>query len=289
MRMSVRRWLRIPMLDAALDGPCICSTSSSPAPFSEGHLHSCVAWVFQFQSWRHNDLRRTMRDMAMAAGFPVEEEPRCFPGFGHGDLLVHRHGDLSAMAVVTVTSSVQSAVVENAAVTPLFPAEKAEKRKRDQYGAACDQLRLQLVPMAVELDGALGCGTQSFLAHCRNQSRSGLLCGGGDLGISQLLKVLAAVFIGCAPPGKLPLSSASSHGRPSSKLGHGPHLATHSCARRRIMDNCLDSLSPPSLSPPPPPPNVSFSLSLRLSCSLHFSLSTRLSNMLLSFCIFLEK
>ena len=74
------------------------------------------------------------------------------------------------MADVTVTSSVQTAVVENAEVTPLFAAEKAEKRNRDQYGAACDQLWLQLVPMAVELDGgALGRGTQSFLAHCRNQ------------------------------------------------------------------------------------------------------------------------
>ena len=65
------------------------------------------------------------------------------------------------MADVTVTSSVQSAVVENVAVTPLFAAQKAEKGKRDLHGAACDQLRL---PMAVELDGAFGRGVQSFLA-----------------------------------------------------------------------------------------------------------------------------
>ena len=92
---------------------------------------------------------------------------------GWRDLLVHRYGDLPdlpALADVRVTSLVQSAVVDNAAMTTLFAAEKAEKRKRDQYEAACDQLRLQLVPMAVELDGALGRGTQSFLAHCRNHS-----------------------------------------------------------------------------------------------------------------------
>ena len=36
---------------------------------------------------------------------------------------------------------------------------------------------------------------------------------------SQLLQLLAAAFIGRASPGKLPLSSPSSHGRPSPKLG----------------------------------------------------------------------
>ena len=73
MRMFVRRWLCIPMLDAALDGPCICSTSSSPVLLSEDHLLSCRGLGVSI--WRHNDFRRTMRDMAMAAGFPVEEEP----------------------------------------------------------------------------------------------------------------------------------------------------------------------------------------------------------------------
>ena len=77
MRMSVRRWLRIPMLDAALDGPCICSTSSSPVPLSEDHLLSCRGlggatmtsagpceiWLWQQVSqWRRN------LDVSLASG-----------------------------------------------------------------------------------------------------------------------------------------------------------------------------------------------------------------------------
>ena len=77
-----------------------------------------------------------MRDMAMA-GFPVEEEPQCLPGFGQGggNLLLHRYGDPPAMADVTVTSSVQSAVVENAAMTPCL----LRKRRRKESGTSTEQ------------------------------------------------------------------------------------------------------------------------------------------------------
>ena len=88
----------------------------------------------------------------------------------------------------------------------------------------------------------------------------------GDLGIGQFLQLLAAAFVGCTSPGKLPLSSSSPHGRPSPKLGPGRHLATRSCARGRIIDDCSDPPPPPPsfpLSPPPP-------LSLSLSLSFHF-------------------
>ena len=50
---------------------CICSTSSSSVPLLEDHLLSCHGLGVAI--WHHNDLRQTMRDMAMAAGFPVEE------------------------------------------------------------------------------------------------------------------------------------------------------------------------------------------------------------------------
>ena len=85
--------LRVPMLDTALVGPCTCSTTSTPVPLSEDHLLTCRA--LGVATWRHNDLRRTMRGMAMAAGFSVEEEPWRLPGFGQGgsDLLVHQHSD----------------------------------------------------------------------------------------------------------------------------------------------------------------------------------------------------
>ena len=68
----------------------------------------------------------------------MEEEPRCLPGFGQGggDLLVHRYGDLPAMADVTVTSSVQPAVVERSAMTPCL----LRRRRRKESGASTEQL-----------------------------------------------------------------------------------------------------------------------------------------------------
>ena len=129
--------------------------------------------------------------------------------------------------------------------------------------------------MAVELDGALGRGAQSFLAHCRNQSLDFYVEGATWASASQTTGFSGS----CAWSGRLLLSSPSSHGRPSPKLGHGIHLDTGSCGRVRIVDDCPDSLFLSlSLSPPPPPP------SFRISRSLHFSGIPlyKLSNMILS-------
>ena len=105
--------------------------------------------------------------------------------------------------------------------------------------------------------------TSSKINFVLKKKKKKLLRCRGDLGIGQFLQLLAAAFVGCTSPGKLPLSSSSPHGRPSPKLGPGRHLATRSCARGRIIDDCSD----------PPPPRLFPSFS-PLSLSLSLSLST---------------
>ena len=89
MRMSLPRWLRLPLQNSIPTGPCVCSTTSHAPALSPHHLLTCRNEGMLGR--RHDDLRRTLRDMATTAGLIAEEEPRGLPGFGQGggDLLIH--------------------------------------------------------------------------------------------------------------------------------------------------------------------------------------------------------
>jgi len=122
---------------------------------------------------RHDALRRTLRDMAMSAGVAAEEEPRGLPGFGQGggDLLLHDYQQgRTAMADVTVVCELKSGVVERAATSQYHAADLADAAKRQRYLDACAQLDLAFMPMAVEVDGALGRGLQGFFTECRRRT-----------------------------------------------------------------------------------------------------------------------
>ena len=74
MRMNLRRWLRLPLQNSIPTGPCVCSTTSHAPALSSHHLLKCRNEGMLGR--RHDDLRRTLRDMATTAGLIAEEEPR---------------------------------------------------------------------------------------------------------------------------------------------------------------------------------------------------------------------
>ena len=120
---------------------------------------------------RHDNLRRTLRDMATTAGLIAEEEPRGLPGFGQGggDLLVHDiHPGQAIVADVCVVSEHVDALAETASCRAGHAAKLAENRKRQKYGPACQQLGLGFLPLAIESDGAFGKGLQDFIARCNS-------------------------------------------------------------------------------------------------------------------------
>ena len=117
----------------------------------------------------HDDLRRTLRDMATTAGLIAEEEPRGLPGFGQGDgdLLIHDfHPGQSIVADVCVVLEHVDALAETASSHAGHAAKVAERRKRQKYEPACDQLGLGSMPLAIENDGALGKELQAFIRRC---------------------------------------------------------------------------------------------------------------------------
>ena len=63
-------------------GHCVCSITSHAPALSSHHLLTCRNEGMLGR--RHDDLRRTLRDMATTAGPIAEEEPRGLPGFGQG-------------------------------------------------------------------------------------------------------------------------------------------------------------------------------------------------------------
>ena len=116
MRMSLRRWLRLPLQNSIPTGRCVCSTTSHAPALSSHHLLTCRNEGMLGR--RHDDLRRTLRDMATTAGLITEEEPRGLPGFGQGggDLLIHDlHPGQSIVADVCVVSEDVDALAETAA------------------------------------------------------------------------------------------------------------------------------------------------------------------------------
>ena len=118
---------------------------------------------------RHDDLRRTLCDMATTAGLIDEEEPRGLPGFGQGggDLLIHDlYPAQSIVADVCVVSEDVDALAETAASHAGHAAKVAERRKRQKYRPACDQLGIGFMPLAIENDGALGKELQVFIRRC---------------------------------------------------------------------------------------------------------------------------
>ena len=89
MRISLHRWLRLPVLKNIPSGPCTCSPTSHAPALSSDHLLTCRNEGMLAR--RHDNLGRTLRDMTTTAGLIAEEEPRGLPGFGQGcgDFLVH--------------------------------------------------------------------------------------------------------------------------------------------------------------------------------------------------------
>jgi len=173
MQLSLRRWIRLPLSKTALDGYCCCSSRSRPTRLDEGHILVCK--LHGVATWRHDDLRRTLRDMAMSAGIVAEEEPRCLPGFGQGggDILLHGAGEAARdlMVDVTVVAEDTDTHVRRSATTPYHAAQAAEERKRERYADPCAHLGIDFWPLAIELDGAFGPGLQRFFALCRQLSR----------------------------------------------------------------------------------------------------------------------
>ena len=149
------------------NGPCVCSTTSHAPALSPHHL-----LTYRNEGMlgrRHDDLRRTLRDMATTAGLIAEEEPRGLPGFGQGggDLLIHDlHPRQSIIADVCVVSEHVDALAETAASHAGHAAKVAERRKHQKYRPACDQLGLGFMPLAIENDGALGKELQAFIRRC---------------------------------------------------------------------------------------------------------------------------
>ena len=169
MRISLRRWLRLPVLKNILSWPCTCSpTRHAPALWSD-HLLTCRNEGMLGQ--RHDNLRRTLRGMATTAGLISEEQPRGLPGFGQGggDLLVHDiHPGQAIVADVCVVSEHIDALAETASCLAGHAAKLAEHRKRQKYEPACQQLGLRFLPLAIESDGAFGKGHKEFIAHCNS-------------------------------------------------------------------------------------------------------------------------
>ena len=115
MRTSLRRWLRLPVFKNIPSGPCTCSATSRTPALSSDHLLTCRNEGMLGR--RHDNLRRTLRDMATTAGLIAEEEPRGLPGFGQGggDLLVHDiHPGQAIVADVCVVSEHVDALAETA-------------------------------------------------------------------------------------------------------------------------------------------------------------------------------
>ena len=78
MLISLRRWLRLPLVDNIPDGICCCSARQFPVTLTNDHLLRCK--LHRVLTWRHDQLRRTVRHMALAASFIAEEEPGACQG-----------------------------------------------------------------------------------------------------------------------------------------------------------------------------------------------------------------
>jgi len=173
MLLSLRRWLRLPLIDGVPQGDCVCSTNYRVgSPLTTDHLLRCH--LHGVATSRHDNLRRALRQMAAGAGLMVEEEPRGLPGFGQGggDLLfVAYTPEADAMADVTVVCEQREDLVTQAAVNPGHAAAAAASRKVQRYGAACQALALQFLPLVLELDGAFGQDLQQFFMECRRRTR----------------------------------------------------------------------------------------------------------------------
>ena len=166
---EMRTRLRLPVFKNIPSGPCTCSATSHAPALSSDHLLTCRNEGMLGR--RHDNLRRTLRDMATTAGLIAEEEPRGLPGFGQGggDLLVHDiHPGQAIVADVCVVSEHVDALAETASCRAGHAAKLAENRKRQKYGPACQQLGLGFLPLAIESDGAFGKGLQDFIARCNS-------------------------------------------------------------------------------------------------------------------------
>ena len=172
MLISVRRWIRLPVIRDLPAGHCCCSTSNRLTELSEQHLLNCK--LMGMVTYRHDELRGTLRDMFVSAGLVAREEPRVLPGFGQGggDILVlnYTHDGRDAIADVTVVNSQRADLTVAAAVQPCRAARQAEHRKHLKYGEACANLNMKLLPLAIELDGSFGPTLVSIIARCRDST-----------------------------------------------------------------------------------------------------------------------
>ena len=87
-------------------------------------------------------------------------------GTFEGILIHDLHPGQSIVADVCVVSEDVDALAETAASHAGHGAKVAERRKRQKYRPACDQLGLGFMPLAIENDGALGKELQAFIRRC---------------------------------------------------------------------------------------------------------------------------
>ena len=108
----------------------------------------------------------------VSAGFVAREEHRGLPVFGQGgaDILVLNsiQDGRDAIADVTVVNSQRADLTVAAAVQPCHAARQAEHCKHLKYGEACANLTMNLLPLAIELDGSFGPTLVSIIARCRD-------------------------------------------------------------------------------------------------------------------------
>ena len=69
--ISLRRWLRLPVVQNIPPGHCVCSSGFHRNHLSSGHLLTCLNEGILAR--RHDDLWRALWDMASSAGLTAEE------------------------------------------------------------------------------------------------------------------------------------------------------------------------------------------------------------------------
>ena len=116
---------------------------------------------------QHDNMRRTLCDMATTAGRITKEKPlHVFDQCG-GDLLLLLDPGHSIVADVRVISEYVDALAETAF---RHAAKLAEHQNRQRYEPACQQLGVGFLPLAKESDSVFGKDRQTFIGHCNKRS-----------------------------------------------------------------------------------------------------------------------